>query len=110
MRHTLLLAIAAATLVAPSPSLAQSDAPSVRVAYRDLDLSTASGRDGFERRLAAAVRRVCPVADGRDLAGLEVTRKCIAETQASVKPAVDTAVRTQAVTLASLTSVAPQLP
>lgn len=101
MRPTLLLAIAAATLVAPSAAFAQTDAPSVRVGYDDLNLSTDVGRARFDRRVAAAVRQVCPSADHRDLVGTRVSRRCAAETHASLKQAMASAAKAQAVALAA---------
>jgi UrcA family protein len=101
MRHPLLLAVAAAAVVAPSTSFAQSEAPSERVAYRDLNLATTLGRARFERRIAAAVKRVCPAADIRDLASMRVSRRCAAETHAGLKQAVASVLKAQEVALAS---------
>ena len=60
-----LFAIAAATLtgaLAGTPAFAGSpgSAPTVRVVAGDLDLATRAGVDRLDRRLAAAIRQVCP--------------------------------------------------
>ena len=105
MRHIQLLAIMTA-LAAPSSALARPDATSVRVAYGDLNLSTDAGRSRFENRLAAAVKRVCPAADLRDLRGSQASRRCVAETHARMRPAVASAMAAPAVAAASLPKVA----
>jgi UrcA family protein len=106
MRHTLLLAIAAAAVIAPSASIAQDSAPSVRVAYHDLNLATEIGRARFDRRIAAAAKRVCPTADVRDIAALLASKTCVAETYAKTQPAIASAAKAQAVALAATPSVA----
>ena len=103
MRYNLLIAIAAAATFSPSSALAQADAPTVRVSYADLNLSTPAGRERFERRLAAAVQRVCPFVYARDLAAQQAARSCIAETHADLKQAVASLLKRQGVALASMT-------
>jgi UrcA family protein len=106
MRHIQLLAVIAASLAAPSSAFARAEITSVRVAYGDLNLSTQAGRSRFESRLAAAVKRVCPAADFRDLRGTQANRRCVAETHARMKPAVASAMQTRAVAAASMPKVA----
>ena len=73
------IASAALLALAAGHAAAQSDVsqPKTAVSYADLDLSRASGRQVLERRLEAAVDRVCP---GRpapgELRSLEIGRKC----------------------------------
>ena len=53
--------IAATALLVPgADALAQDLARTVKVSYADLDLSRSGGRDMLERRIALAVRKVCP--------------------------------------------------
>ena len=79
---------AAATLAAAittSPVFARPITPEVRtVAYADLDLSSAAGRNRLERRINAAVRDVCGAVPSFDLARRSLVRDCIAETRANV--------------------------
>jgi len=49
---------------------------SVKVAYRDLNLGSAAGRAELDRRLAHAVRTVCPAPDHRDLRQLQAAEEC----------------------------------
>ena len=109
MRH-ILLALATATLVAPTSAFAQDEAPSVRVSYEDLNLATEAGRARFDRRLAAAVRRVCPAADVRDLAASLVSRRCIAETHTNAKAMAAAAMKTRGVAVAALPSASLSRP
>lgn len=106
MRQALLLAAIAAAL-APGATSARTQAPSVRVAYGDLDLSTDSGRTRLEHRLATAVDRVCPAADIRDLAGTRASRRCAAETHARVERRMASLLGTRAVALASVDAPRP---
>ena len=58
-----LIAMTSAALLSLSfgaAAQAQSDIPSTKVSYADLDLSRASGRQVLERRVERAVARVCP--------------------------------------------------
>jgi UrcA family protein len=80
---------AAATLAAAitaSPVFAKPITPEVRVvAYADLDLSTAAGRNRLEHRIRNAVRDVCGDASGVDLARRQAVRDCLVETRAAVR-------------------------
>jgi UrcA family protein len=84
-----ILPLAAALLAAPA--LAE-DAPQLRVSYADLDLSTREGAARLERRVAAAAKVVCGVADTRDIAMQTKTRACrkaaLASAQAPMRQAV----------------------
>jgi UrcA family protein len=51
-------ALVAAALTASVPAFAES-APNVKVAYGDLDLSSAAGQRHLHDRLAGAARQVC---------------------------------------------------
>lgn len=79
---------AAATLAAAitaSPVFAKPVTPEVRVvAYADLDLSTAAGRNRLEHRIQNAVRDVCGEAPTFDLARRHAVRECLVETRAAV--------------------------
>lgn len=66
--------IAAFSLSISSAVLSQS--MSTPVAYQDLDLSTGAGKSQLDRRIAAAVTKVCGTADPRDLDAVNDLRKC----------------------------------
>lgn len=55
-----------------------SDAPSVKVAYGDLDLATTEGSSALYGRLVAAARTVCDASgvDSRDLHAVALERSC----------------------------------
>ena len=83
---TIKLAIAASALaLAPTVSAAEGDQRSTRVAYADLDLSTAEGVAELDRRIDTAAREVCDA--DRQVTGTRLesrsTRQCleIAKTQ-----------------------------
>lgn len=58
---TALLAAAAALATLATPALAEG----VSVSYKDLDLSTAAGKDKLARRLDSAAREACGYGAGR---------------------------------------------
>jgi len=64
------IALAAALALSGSAALAEDhdDRASVRVSYADLDLSQAAGRAALERRVAGAVRRLCPAPGALEVA------------------------------------------
>lgn len=76
------LAAAAATCAAFSSAFAAvpaGDDVEVRryaVRYADLDLATTAGRQTLDRRISAAVERVCGSAEMRDLAAMAAVRQC----------------------------------
>ena len=61
-------------------------APTLEVAYGDLDLTSAQGVQALHRRLTAAAERVCPRSDGPNLKDKAAAREC-------QKQAVERAVR-----------------
>ena len=105
MRPVLII-LAAVAAVAPSGASARAEPPSVRVAYGDLDLSTQSGRAHFDRRIAAAVRRVCPAGSVRDLLRSQISRRCLAETRARTAERVVAAMASRTVAASSATLAA----
>ena len=85
---TILATSAAAILAASAAQAAAQDIEprSVVVSYADLDLRRPAGREALERRVAAAVRRVCstPV-PSRDLAMLDLSRRCRVKAMADAR-------------------------
>lgn len=61
IRHSLALALAAAAAFAAPAALAQTEAKSIRVEYKDLNLSSEKGQEILERRLETAARKVCGI-------------------------------------------------
>jgi len=91
MTRRLLPLATAAVLVAASAAAARAaeafdPAPQARVAYADLNLATADGRAMLEARVAAAIGRICPAADGRDLARAKAVAACRAAARTDVAP------------------------
>lgn len=70
-----------ATLIKAAPAIAEpAPAPNVSIVHtRNIDLSTAAGRDALDRRLAVAAFEVCGTASAADLAGKNKVRACRAE-------------------------------
>ena len=68
---TALTLLAAAPQAGLDPNIAM-----VRVTHADLDLSRAEGRRTLDRRIAAAVERVCPVANSAQLTTPIDTLRC----------------------------------
>ena len=66
------LAALAATIAAP----AAAGEPSVTVAFGDLDLTTPAGKAALDKRIEAAVDKVCSLASRRDLAGWMAAEEC----------------------------------
>jgi UrcA family protein len=86
LKPILFAAAALASAITTSPVFAKPITPEVRiVAYADLDLSSAAGRNRLEHRIQAAVREVCGEAASFDLARRHAVRDCIAETRANVR-------------------------
>src|SRR5579863_2786782 len=71
----LLIAGASGAAYAASPGDA---APSVKVAYSDLNLATAQGNNALYARIVSAARQVCNIedVDGRDLRGFVAAQAC----------------------------------
>ena len=63
---------------------AVAEAPTRAVSFADLDLSSAAGRDRLDRRIAAAIRKVCGSAYPIELRSVEEVRDCRYETAARV--------------------------
>ena len=89
--------IAAATIAATAPAYAQ-EAPSIRVATHDLNLSTAHGQRFVQLRIARAAHDLCDTADGRFGSAIRVSqRQCreqaISVATASLPPAARLAAR-----------------
>ena len=79
-----LVAAAVAATLLPTVAPARETAPTVHVAYRDLDLNSPLGVRILDRRIAAAAEQLCP-----DLPRVGITRnlaveKCRATIRASV--------------------------
>jgi UrcA family protein len=64
---------AAASTVTGSAAHASN---SVRVSYRDLDLTSVSGSRALEERITLAARKVCAASDIRDLAAVAAGDAC----------------------------------
>jgi UrcA family protein len=78
------LAVAIFALL-PLQAHARETAPKAHVAYRDLDLRTPAGLQVLDRRLAAAIKTLCPSPRGSiDLGFQREARRCaaLAEKQA----------------------------
>src|SRR5688500_14027165 len=67
------------TAAIPAAASAQG-LPVQAVTYADLDLASAAGRQSLDRRVGAAVRRVCGRAWPLDLGAVEEVRRCRADT------------------------------
>ena len=65
----------AATL-APFPATAMAAVPTARVVHGDLDLASKAGRATFDRRLAAAMDKVCGRLDRSDLGEIASITAC----------------------------------
>lgn len=81
----------ASMLVVPTVSQAATST-SVQVSYADLNLASDAGRNVLERRVARAVRIVCPTEDMRDFAIAHDTQACRSTATANAQPAVDAAI------------------
>lgn len=68
--------LALAMVAAPASGLAQDEPPSVRVGAADLDLLSPEGRAALDRRVAAAVRKVCALQQGSDLQSVRNEAAC----------------------------------
>ncbi|MDJ0641301.1 MAG: UrcA family protein [Erythrobacter sp.] len=82
MRFALpLLAFAAVAAPVHATSLASDEVVTVRIAIGDIDLATENGREKFEQRAEARLRKACTIESnsrygfGRDI----VDAKCLAE-------------------------------
>jgi UrcA family protein len=91
------LGLAAALAQLPVSAQARDAAPSVRVAYADLNLDSEAGLKTLDRRLAQAARTVCsdPNAEA-ELARRLDAQRCIAVTKAELAAARDRLLSRQA--------------
>jgi UrcA family protein len=83
MLKYLVVAAVAATLL-PTVAPARETPPTVRVAYRDLDLNSAQGVRILDRRIADAAAQLCPDAPRVGITRNLAVEKCRIATQASV--------------------------
>jgi UrcA family protein len=74
-----------------------SQAAEKRVAYGDLDLTTAAGRATLDRRINKAAHAVCWIENGN----ITASEMCRRESVANAHKAVESALREQAVQLAA---------
>ena len=82
MVHKISLIIAAA-LAIPAAASAQSEQPSTRVSYADLNLSTPAGRATFDRRIQHAIDGMCGRAPSGNLDAAAPIWKCRSAAEAS---------------------------
>jgi len=73
-KHFTFLAVAAASLIASSPVFANPS--DVKVTYKDLNLSSAEGREKLDRRLDAAASDICSAHGTSDLAKRALAHNC----------------------------------
>lgn len=85
----------AAALVSAVPAAADQ-AKSVEVSYADLNLSSATGRDTLDRRIARTADRICGVEIGRDVKKQALAKQCAREARESARPAIELAYRNAA--------------
>lgn len=81
------IAFALAALTATVPSLAQArgEAPSEKVYYGDLNLTSEAGVKVLDRRLDRAVERVCGTSSVRSLQTERLAERCREDTWASIR-------------------------
>lgn len=83
--------VVASALVVPTVSEAAEN-DMVRVSYADLNLTSDSGQDRLQRRIAFAASLVCGPADHRDVPFTQKVRECRRDTIADTQPAYQAAV------------------
>lgn len=84
--------ILAAALIGAAPAAAQTETNSIQVGIADLDLATTEDVARLDRRLGAAVRRVCGVAAARTLDAYQDVATCRREAAARIAPQRDLAI------------------
>ena len=87
------LAVSALTIV---PTVASAETNSdgrlvTRIAYSDLDLSTAAGKARLDQRINAAIEQVCQRPNAANLNASTDYNKCAAEARAATKKSVSLA-------------------
>ena len=93
-----LAALAASGLVAP----AAAEEHSVIVSYADLNVATPAGAHALDRRIAAAVEKVCAKPELRDLKGMTAWEECKAAALADALAQLSSLEPVDGVALASL--------
>lgn len=94
MRHTLsliaLAALAAAPLSAPVSAANADKVRTVRIAYGDVDVTTAEGRAAIEARIDAKLRRACTSEASRYTYGRPVVdSQCVIDARAAALTEVE---------------------
>jgi UrcA family protein len=80
-----------ATLVVPTVASAETNSAGelvARVAYADLDLTTAAGKARLEQRMKSAIRDVCQRPDARNLTHSTNYNRCAAQTRAATEQSI----------------------
>lgn len=90
LRTSLVAAVALAAAPAAAAERAPV-APSARVPIADLDLAGQPGRDELDRRLAGAIRTVCPRPRTTDVLARFQHKRCVGDASRSAARARDTA-------------------
>lgn len=89
MMKTVFLFLAGVVALNAAPVAAQT--VSVRVAYADLNLTSAGGVKLLDRRIADAVRRICGAPTQIDLSAARGARNCARDVMATTRPQIDRA-------------------
>ncbi len=85
MTKTALVILGAILTATAGPAVASGqEGPVQVVSYSDLDLASETGRVRFDRRIVAAVRRVCGRAWPLDLGAVGAVRRCRSDTFAEI--------------------------
>lgn len=85
-----------AVLLVSLPAAA-GNGKSVQVSYSDLNLTSAAGKQAFERRIARAADAVCGnPATARDLVASAHRKRCVVAALDSARPAIELAFRNAA--------------
>lgn len=87
MRKFVVPAFAALSLAAAAQP-ASAEQVTVKVAYADLDLTTATGVATLEIRLAGAIRAACERPDTRELKAMQAWSDCVADAKAKADAVV----------------------
>ena len=86
LKPILYFAFAAASL--STPALAAERTADTHVAYADLQLASASGREALDRRISKAIDASCGVDDSsRQLAERRAAKGCVSAKHSEVAPA-----------------------
>jgi UrcA family protein len=75
-----------ATLVVPTVASAETNGAGelvAKVAFTDLDLTTAAGKAQLNRRMTSAIREVCQRPDARNLTHSTAYNRCAAQVRAA---------------------------